>query len=1088
MSQNTDGEKEHFTMESKKVASGFGARKLHPEEIRQSLPTYEKLKEQIEQVRHNAQQYKQKNDINEQNAFAHPQVINNFAILGSRGTGKSSILKTLYEYLNTENQNEGKKGDNQQKKSVKKKNILLPPIVPENLVSHISLMGCLLGLLKPEVENIAEEHRNKAENTMCLPQKHPLEKEYSKLMAEYVQLQQPYEQISVQEFSTDADYVRRMTSVFEAGNQFAIRFRNFIDKLLKEHSDDTLLFVFIDDVDLSTNRCGDVVKTLLSYLSHPSIVTVLAGDLEVFGEALTLDFLRQEQIPDTKFIDASYLVTESNQDEQTETLIERKKQLAYEYLKKVMPPNNRHHILRWTLSMRGDFRPISMEEPASDREKIPSLRELLVHSTDTLSLLKHYFSNGDSEVITQTGQKISDFILYHIFDSTARGLMSGYYAITQLAKMDTKNSDAMYADIKFVLESIVAANYRLSSLQDVIFNKFLVLGTTLDTTQIRFDNFNAWAASQLPYLKKNVDQGNQNKETAEQILDKEMEIQIFRVFTLLDWVVRQLKKEQVLQTPEYDTAKRTALCLLCVNGGIIEKSEQLSEMQREVIYHLGGFIDSQKEQNTLNETLNKKTFTYTAIRTYFQLSFPLAVRYFQVLDISNVIDTIIGSGNENTQQKVEKSVCFIQVLQGFYGKDDLLGLAGCLAQQTHMLYHITRILNMNERELVLSMVANEYFKNDSISYGLYCFSGWEVQSDGGVLGIPEKIIELDKTNQNIGYILSKSDELQNSDYRNLEVLKKKLHIRQKISLEENSVFTAVCYKAWSNMFRYDENSPIAAPFYHTYIIQMNDVIQGGGKYIQPVETNLYRDPYLAEQIDVIKQIDKADLWCFDQQSICEEGIIDEIKKYIYSMLIDTEEKLINLEENMILSERSNTNFSVITLSDDFKKAYKIFYASPDGVSNTLSKKCKLLLGMIISKNSSTITTLEYVAVQQLMDRLILSNAWYGRTEGIALLRALEQCECNLFETFLNEYSDAYNFWFHCYCRYRAAECSESVYVLADNARKAMKTVDDAMKLRDTMQQTQYFKTLSKASGIDEKKLRDIPQLFQIKKEDNRDQS
>lgn len=62
-------------------------------------------------------------------------------------------------------------------------------------------------------------------------------------------------------------------------------------------------------MDLSTNRCSDVVKTLLSYLSHPSIVTVLAGDLDVFGEALTLDFLRQEQIPDTEFVEKSYLVT-----------------------------------------------------------------------------------------------------------------------------------------------------------------------------------------------------------------------------------------------------------------------------------------------------------------------------------------------------------------------------------------------------------------------------------------------------------------------------------------------------------------------------------------------------------------------------------------------------------------------------------------------------------------------------------------------------------------------------------------------------------------------------------------------------------
>lgn len=85
-------------MEKTKVAGGFGARKLHTEEIKQSLPTYQKLKEQIEEIRNNAIQYKK------QDEFAYPQIINSFAILGARGTGKSSILKTLYEDLNTENQ------------------------------------------------------------------------------------------------------------------------------------------------------------------------------------------------------------------------------------------------------------------------------------------------------------------------------------------------------------------------------------------------------------------------------------------------------------------------------------------------------------------------------------------------------------------------------------------------------------------------------------------------------------------------------------------------------------------------------------------------------------------------------------------------------------------------------------------------------------------------------------------------------------------------------------------------------------------------------------------------------------------------
>lgn len=1069
MSQNTDGEKEHFTMESKKVASGFGARKLHPEEIRQSLPTYEKLKEQIEQVRHNAQQYKQKNDINEQNAFAHPQVINNFAILGSRGTGKSSILKTLYEYLNTENQNEGKKGDNQQKKSVKKKNILLPPIVPENLVSHISLMGCLLGLLKPEVENIAEEHRNKAENKMCLPQKHQLEKEYSKLMAEYVQLQQPYEQISVQEFSTDADYVRRMTSVFEAGNQFAIRFRNFIDKLLNEHYDDALLFVFIDDVDLSTNRCGDVVKTLLSYLSHPSIVTVLAGDLEVFGEALTLDFLRQEQIPDTKFIDESYLVAASNQDEQTKTLMERKKQLAYEYLKKVMPPNNRHHILRWTLSMRGDFRPISMEEPASDGEKIPSLRELLVKSTDTSPLLKHYFSDRNSEIMTQTGQKVSDFILYHIFDSTARGLMSGYHAIAQLAKLDTKNPDAMYADIKFALESIVAANSRLSSLQDVIFDEFLILGKTQDSVQVRFDNFNAWVDVQLPDLRQDIGERMQNKEMVAEMPDLEIELNVFEVFVFLDWATRQLGKEQILYASEYDIAKRRALCLLCVNGKITERGRQMDGVDRKLVY----FLSKKEAKYIPNELVKRDTFAYTEFITYFELTFPIAIRYFQVIDILHLLIIMHALEKEDRQEKLEKNVQFIQVLYDFYGKDDLFGLAECLVQHTNILQNISSVLNMEKRELLFSTIADDYFKNDSITYGLYCFSGWEIQGGGKepkVLTFPDKIMELDEMNHRFGYISLKGKRLNNRNERYLETLKKKLRIFEIIPPAEECLFASICYTIWLNMFKFDQNGCASEPFYHTYVMKMEDILTTGKKYIEPVISNTYMNDSFAEKIDVIKQIDKANLWTFDSQSSLEEGMIAQVKKYIYSNLMSNENRIFS-------SGKSNIVSTCIILSQDTKQACVDFYDSYDGISGTLAKKCKMLLKPFLSEDTSTITTLEYIAIQQLLQRLILSTTWYGKEEARRLLKALEQCQCNVLDLLAGEDESAYKFWLHCYCRYRVAECSEVVYTLVNEAEEAMKIVEDAMNQRDDVLRTQYFETLSKKTGMREEELKKIPSLF-----------
>lgn len=417
-------------MTGQSFSPSLGARTLQAEEISLSLPTYPKLLEQIDTIRKNAAAYQTVRAENgdSRNAFLRPQVINNLSILGPRGSGKSSILKTLYHDL----------------EAGKDKNILLPPIVPENLENHMTLMSSLLGLLNDQVKQLSEKRQSAC--PICPPEKDPLEKEYRQLVECYVHLQKPYQDISIQKYSTESDYVRTMSNVFEAGDQFSWKFWNFIDHLLEKREKDALLFVFIDDIDLSTSRCSDVVRTLLGYISHPRVVTVLAGDIEVFGEALTLDFLRQEELLGKAGITKSYTVSQGPSGS-GKNLLSRKKELAYEYLKKVMPPMNRHSISIWTLSNRGKFCPVGLYNSAG--QSIPDLQALLVETNRIHPLLNGYFSAAQEQ-----GQAAPDYVLYHLFDSTARGLINCYVAIEQLVRQrdSTENS---FENVKFTLETIV---------------------------------------------------------------------------------------------------------------------------------------------------------------------------------------------------------------------------------------------------------------------------------------------------------------------------------------------------------------------------------------------------------------------------------------------------------------------------------------------------------------------------------------------------------------------------------------------------------------------------------------------------------
>lgn len=171
----------------------IGARHLTDEEIKDTLPTYDKLLDQIEDIR---LQLKENESLGQDLSFVQEQTTNNIAVLGARGSGKSSVLKTLYYDL-TKDQNHC--------------NLLLPPIIPENMEKHMTLMSCVLGLLKPMVEQFAQKH--KKANEPCPHRKTDLEKQYNRLLETYLRLQEPYQKISVQQYSTESEYLRTMAEV-----------------------------------------------------------------------------------------------------------------------------------------------------------------------------------------------------------------------------------------------------------------------------------------------------------------------------------------------------------------------------------------------------------------------------------------------------------------------------------------------------------------------------------------------------------------------------------------------------------------------------------------------------------------------------------------------------------------------------------------------------------------------------------------------------------------------------------------------------------------------------------------------------------
>ena len=543
------------------VSKKFGSRILSDEEVKLTLPTYDKLLEQIDDMR------KEEWDEDKSKKL-HNQKINNISILGARGTGKTSILKSLINKLEEENKEDVILG----------KNIVLPMIVPENMSASSNLMSMILGLFKGIVDEL--EAKEELRSKECwFSKESDISKRYRELVRKFCFLQPDFKSVPIKQYTTENDYVEKSSQIFQADIEFMSYFNDFIDMLIetKEEKNERLIFVFIDDMDLSTQRCVDAVRTLLAYISHPRIVTILAGDLETFEEALTLDFIRKEQMVRTDIFETNFLEANGKKNK----YLKRKKALTYEYLKKVMPVVYRHNLREWSLETRGNYivrgnktitgnknSNTSMDNKYNERNRGNSekLVELLNDCFSTLENppIFQCFEEGEDEGINLPQ-------MFHMFDHTARGLNAVYNVLLDTYEiMQNGVKDKKFPQIKILLETIVGSNSLFNKYRKPIFESIIKLGTDFKDTRIDCENFKNFLIS---VFIKNDEQSNEMGETKLSIkhlidIEPSKKVKIISLFVLIDFSIRVFKKDEVFADKTYKELKKCNVINLINNPEI----------------------------------------------------------------------------------------------------------------------------------------------------------------------------------------------------------------------------------------------------------------------------------------------------------------------------------------------------------------------------------------------------------------------------------------------------------------------------------------------------------------------------------------
>lgn len=239
---------------------------------------------------------------------------NTISILGTRGSGKTTFMKSLLKY---EWEEEG----------IQKIGILDPTLIEEKGHPFLTIIA--------EINRLVISHYDKMDiynNRLEIPKS--LWEEHLKKLSEGLPTLETIE--AGFEKWQDPEYIMKIgLKRVKAARDLSQNFHNLLKAaltILKKKA----FIIALDDIDVDFLRGWPVLETLRKYLTTPFIITLLSGDLELYSMAI-----RKQQ---WKNFGKSLLVNEGEYLKRHHDFDDMVTQMEEQYMLKVLSPNYRIHL------------------------------------------------------------------------------------------------------------------------------------------------------------------------------------------------------------------------------------------------------------------------------------------------------------------------------------------------------------------------------------------------------------------------------------------------------------------------------------------------------------------------------------------------------------------------------------------------------------------------------------------------------------------------------------------------------------------------------------------------------------------------
>lgn len=215
-------------------------------------------------------------DIHENSIFCKKNKIypntNIITILGERGSGKTSLLLSLKNYLENLSKEE--------RKNIEFNiHVLENPIDTSIVVDSNNIVKLILSLLFTSYINFINNQNNNKE----------IDRE---IIGQFAEINKTVNRLTkIEEGNDSLDDLLLTKSVFELKNSINELVKKYLIAIGKNKDD--YLMIMIDDIDLNTKSCYEMLEQIRKYLCQNNIIIIISGNYKDFENTVLNEYVKQ---------------------------------------------------------------------------------------------------------------------------------------------------------------------------------------------------------------------------------------------------------------------------------------------------------------------------------------------------------------------------------------------------------------------------------------------------------------------------------------------------------------------------------------------------------------------------------------------------------------------------------------------------------------------------------------------------------------------------------------------------------------------------------------------------------------------------